>query len=105
MIMVVALGAPADVADAVAEIAQATGREIRYLPVSLEDFAAALDEQAVPRDWIELLVYLLQEVLDGRNAHLADGVKRALGREPRDFSEYARNAAGTGIWNPRARAA
>src|SRR5918995_411234 len=39
-------------ADAVGEIAQATGREIRYVPVSSEDFAAGLDEQAVPGEWI-----------------------------------------------------
>jgi uncharacterized protein YbjT (DUF2867 family) len=87
-------------ADAVGEIAEATGREIRYKPVSIEDFAAALEEQAVPSEWIELLVYLFQEVLDGRNAHLADGVQRALGREPRDFADYARDAAATGVWIP-----
>ena len=87
-------------ADAVGEIAQATGRDVRYLPVSTQEFAAALDEQSVPDEWIELLVYLFQEVLDGRNAHLADGVQRALGREPRDFADYARNAAVTGIWTP-----
>jgi uncharacterized protein YbjT (DUF2867 family) len=92
-------------ADAVGEIAQATGREIRYVPVSIEGFAAALDEQAVPSDWIELLVYLFQEVLDGRNAHLADGVQRALGREPKDFADYARDAAATGVWNASALAA
>jgi uncharacterized protein YbjT (DUF2867 family) len=92
-------------ADAVGEIAQATGTEIRYVPVSVEAFAAALEEQAVPGDWIELLVYLFQEVLDGRNAHLADGVQRALGREPKDFADYAREAAATGAWNSLAVAA
>jgi uncharacterized protein YbjT (DUF2867 family) len=86
--------------DAVGEIAQATGRKIRYVPVSIEDFAAGLEEQAVPGSWIELLVYLFQEVLDGRNAHLADGVQRALGREPKDFADYARDAAATGVWTP-----
>ena len=86
--------------DAVGEIAQATRGEIRYVPASIEDFAAALEEQAVPREWIELLVYLFQEVLDGRNAHLADGVQRALGREPRDFADYARDAAASGVWSP-----
>jgi uncharacterized protein YbjT (DUF2867 family) len=86
--------------DAVGEVAQAAGREIRYVPVSIEDFAASLDEQGVPGEWIELLVYLFQEVLDGRNAHVADGVRRALGREPKDFADYARDAAATGIWNP-----
>jgi hypothetical protein len=49
-----------------------------------------------------MLKYLFTEVLDGRNAHLADGVQRALGREPRDFREYARDAAATGVWNTSA---
>jgi hypothetical protein len=83
-----------------AEIARATRREIRYVPVSNEDFAARLEEQAVPGEWIELLVYLFQEVLDGRNAHLADGVQRALGREPKHFADYARDAAASGVWTP-----
>jgi uncharacterized protein YbjT (DUF2867 family) len=87
-------------ADAVGEIAQATGNEIRYKPVSIGEFAASLDEQGVPGEWIELLFYLFQEVLDGRNAHLADGVQRALGRKPKDFADYARDAAATGVWTP-----
>jgi uncharacterized protein YbjT (DUF2867 family) len=92
-------------ADAVGEVAQATGRDIRYAAVSIEDFAAGLEEQRVPSEWIELLVYLFQEVLDGRNAHLADGVQRALGRKPKDFADYARDAAVTGAWKPLALAA
>jgi hypothetical protein len=45
-----------------------------------------------------LLDYLFSTVLDGRNARLADGVERALGRPPRDFSDYAREAAAGGVW-------
>jgi uncharacterized protein YbjT (DUF2867 family) len=89
-------------ADAVSEIGQAAGRDIRYAPVSIEDYGAAAVEQGVSADVIELLTYLFSEVLDGRNAHLADGVQRALGRAPRDFGDYARDAAATGVWNPRA---
>jgi uncharacterized protein YbjT (DUF2867 family) len=92
-------------AEAVSEIGQAAGREIRYAPVSIEDYAATAAEQGVSGDVIELLTYLFAEVLDGRNAHLADGVRRALGREPRDFGDYARDAAATAVWNPRARRA
>jgi uncharacterized protein YbjT (DUF2867 family) len=88
--------------EAVDEISRAVGREIRYLRVSIEEFAAAAAEQGVPGEVTELLTYLFGEVLDGRNARLADGVQRALGREPRDFSDYARDAAATGIWNPSA---
>jgi hypothetical protein len=45
---------------------------------------------------------LIAEVLDGRNAYLTDGVQRALGRAPRDFADYARNTAATGVWNREA---
>jgi uncharacterized protein YbjT (DUF2867 family) len=86
-------------ADAVREISEAAGREIRYVPVSIDDFAAAAYED-LPSEFIELLTYLFGEVLDGRNARLADGVQRALGREPRDFGDYARDAAATGVWDP-----
>ena len=88
--------------EAVEEISRAVGREIRYVPVSIAEFGAAAAEEGVPDEWIDLLTYLFGEVLDGRNAHLADGVQRALGREPRDFSDYARAAAATGIWTPSA---
>ena len=88
-------------AEAVSEISEATGREVRYVPVSIDDFAAAA-YQDLPGEFIELLTYLFGEVLDGRNAHLADGVQRALSREPRDFRDYARDAAATGVWNPDA---
>ena len=89
-------------AEAVLEVSRALGREIRYVPISIEDFAGAAAEQGVPSEVVEMLTYIFGEVLDGRNAHLADGVQRALGREPRDFSDYARDAAATGIWNARA---
>ena len=42
---------------------------------------------------------LIADVLDGRNAHLADGVQQALGRPPRDFGDYARQAAASGVWD------
>jgi hypothetical protein len=48
-----------------------------------------------------LLRYLFTVVLDGRNARLADGVERALGREPRDFADFARAAAASGVWSAR----
>ena len=46
-----------------------------------------------------LLDYLFATVLDGRNAYLTDGVQRALGRPPKDFSDYAGDIAATGVWH------
>jgi uncharacterized protein YbjT (DUF2867 family) len=85
-------------AQAVAEIAAAASHPIRYLPVSLEEYASLLLADQVPADYVKMLTEVFAEVLDGRNAHLGDGVQRALGRPPRDFADFARDAAATGIW-------
>lgn len=86
-------------AEAVAEIGRAAGREIAYVRVGADDYAAALKEHGLPGEVVGLLTYLFTTVLDGRNAEPADGVRRALGREARDFAAYARETAATGIWN------
>jgi uncharacterized protein YbjT (DUF2867 family) len=85
-------------AEAVAEIARATGRELAYAPIGIDDFAAGLAAAGVPHDEAALLRYLFTEVLDGRNANVTDGVQRALGRPARDFSAFARDAAARGAW-------
>jgi uncharacterized protein YbjT (DUF2867 family) len=87
--------------EAIAEIAEATDRPIRYVPISTDEFTAGLAQHRVPADVVALLAFLFTEVLDGRNAHLADGVQRALGREPRDFADYARRNADACVWAGR----
>ncbi|MFF2350514.1 NmrA family transcriptional regulator [Kitasatospora sp. NPDC058115] len=82
-------------ADVAAELSAATGRRIRFTPVTVEEYRAVLETVGLPGEFADLFTM----VLDGRNAHLADGVRRALGREPRDFADYARAAAATGVWN------
>ena len=89
-------------AEAAAEIAAAAGREVRYVPVSLAQHESEALAHGVPPEVVELLTYLFEEVVDGRNAGTTDDVQRALGREPRDFADYARAAAATGAWDPRA---
>ena len=84
-------------AEAAGEISRAAGREVRYVPVSTEQFASALSQEGVPPEVTGLLTYLFTEVLDGRNAHPTDGIRRALRREPKDFADYARDAAT--VWN------
>ncbi len=85
-------------AEAVGEIAQATGRDIRYVPISLEEYAAAMAELGLPPDLVTEYTDLFGTILDGRSEYVADGVRRALGREPRDFADFARHAAASGVW-------
>jgi hypothetical protein len=88
-------------AQAVAEIARAAGRVVQFESVSMEVFTKTLTDQGVPADVVGFLEYLFGEVLDGRNAQLADGVERALGRKARDFGEFARRTAATCVWGER----
>jgi uncharacterized protein YbjT (DUF2867 family) len=85
-----------------AEIGEAGGRQVRYVPISLDQHATDAAEYGVPADVIDMLTYLFSEVVDGRNADTTDGVRRALGREARDFRDYAGNVAATGVWSESA---
>lgn len=85
--------------EAVASIAEATGRPIRYRQIPAADYRAAMEQAGVPQDMISLVLYLFITVLDGRNANVTDGVDQALGRPPRRFADYARRAARTGVWS------
>jgi len=58
--------------EAVAETAAATGRPIRYRQISPEEFSADMRRAGVPEE--------------------------VLGRPARDFADYARKTAATGVW-------
>ena len=84
--------------EAVAEIARQTGRDIRFTTVDIDDYAAMLEQAQIPADYIWLVRYLFTTVLDGRNESVTDDVLQVLGRPPRGFADFAREAAATGVW-------
>lgn len=85
--------------DIAGELSRATGREIRYLPITAEQYADAAVRAGVPIEEVEPLSELFTRVLDGHNAYLTDDVERILGRRPLDFAEYVRDTAATGVWS------
>jgi len=85
-------------AQAVTEIARATGRNIEFVPVPPDAYRQAMEQEQLPPALIDLVLYLFTTVLDGRNTPVADGVQRALGRPARDFGDYVQRTAATGIW-------
>jgi uncharacterized protein YbjT (DUF2867 family) len=92
---------PLTFADAAAEIAAAVGRPVEYVPITADEFRADLEAAGLPAEDAAGLAWLFGEIFDGRNQSLADGVQQALGRPPRDFSDYVRRAAATGVWSPQ----
>lgn len=82
------------------EIAKAAGRQVRYLPISSQEFAVGMADAGTPGDLVAVLAEVFAELREGRNANTAEGVERALGRPPGSFADYARDAAATGVWAP-----
>ena len=80
-------------------IADATGRDIVFAPITLDELDAGLAADGIPDDFRHLIRYLFSEVLDGRNSATTGDVEKILGRPPRDFADYVRETARTGIWN------
>ena len=70
----------AEVASVLSEI---TGREVVYLPVTFDEFHAALAAEEGD-DVATMLTELCREVLDGRNAATTTGVPDVLGRPARE---------------------
>jgi uncharacterized protein YbjT (DUF2867 family) len=86
--------------EAVATIGEAAGRDLTYVQVPVDAYVEAARAEGVPDDIVGLLTYLFTTVLDGRNASVTDGVAQVLGRPARDFADWARATAATGIWRP-----
>lgn len=87
--------------EVVREIATATGREISFTAISLSDYKQMLESFQLPAAYVWLINYLFTEVLGNeQNAIVTHDIEKVLGRKPKDFSEYVREVAAMGIWNP-----
>ena len=86
--------------EVVEEISRATGRPITYRPVTLEEYSEGLNMAGVPADYIWLFEYLFREVLGNpKNQVVSEDVELVLGRKAKDFSEYAKSTAESGVWD------
>ncbi|MCX4820403.1 NAD(P)H-binding protein [Streptomyces sp. NBC_01142] len=81
------------------EIGRATGKEVRYIPVSGAEYAQMLQQYGLPAPDADWLAGLFAMLLDGHNAALTNGVQQVLGRAPKDFAAFAREAAESGVWS------
>lgn len=83
-------------------VSAAAGRAIPYLQIPADDFAEGARAGGFPEEMIALIVHLMEEVLDGRNAHKGDGVQQALGRPPRSALAFAAEEWANGHWRAAA---
>lgn len=75
------------------EISHATGRSLQYVAVPEEQFVDELIEQGWHRPDAEDYATTIGSIRRGLDSHVSDGVHRALGRSPRDFTEFVNRSA------------
>ena len=84
-----------EVADA---LSTATGRPITYVDLEPEKHVGELVEQGLTHEDAEAVRDLFAVIRNHRSEYVSDGVQQVLGRPPRDFADWARETATTGVW-------
>ncbi len=85
---------------AVAEIASASAREISFMPITISAYTGMMEAQGVPKEFVWLVGYLFTEVLGGAFiSEITNDIELVLGRKPKTFAAYAKEAAATGVWS------
>lgn len=64
----------------------------------LTEYTAQMRAYEVPEEFIDLISYLVTEVLDGRNKSVTTGVADAPGRKPKDFSQFVKETLAVDVW-------
>jgi uncharacterized protein YbjT (DUF2867 family) len=84
--------------DAVATIAAATGRAVRFEDVDPEAYVAELRADGLGEELVAELSGLWEIMREGSIATPTDGVAQVLGRPARSFDEWVAATAPTGVW-------
>ncbi|NUT54120.1 MAG: NAD(P)H-binding protein [Saccharothrix sp.] len=80
--------------DAVARIAELSGRSVRVVEVSPEDYTATLRKAGFGPVYAGMLTMALSAIRAGLDAGVSDGVPSVLGRDGRLFGDYVKETAG-----------
>ena len=81
------------------EISTIVGRNIKFDSITLDEYSKILKQYQVPENYIWLINYLFKEVLVNENSSVSNDIEKVLGRKSKDFIEYAKETASTGVWN------
>jgi uncharacterized protein YbjT (DUF2867 family) len=75
-------------------ISKATGKPLKYAPISDEEFRKAMKDY-MPTSYLELMSNLYSGVRAGWTAVLTEDVSKVLGKPPRSFEAFASDFADT----------
>ena len=81
-------------------ISSATGREIKFIPVTLEEYVQVMKTMDLPEIYVWLIEYLFSHVLTNPdNEVITQDIEHVLKRPARSFRDYVNQTATSGVWN------
>ncbi len=79
-----------EIADAFSEV---TGQEVRYVPLSDDEWVAAMTSTGAPEEAARATLALMAKTRDGHATDLTDHVERLTGRPPLSLEDFVRDHA------------
>jgi uncharacterized protein YbjT (DUF2867 family) len=76
-------------AEVAAVLSERTGRPVAHVDVPVEQWVAGATANGLPVEYAGMLGGLFTLIRDGHDAHVSDGVERALGRPATSFADWA----------------
>lgn len=80
--------------DVASTLSQVLGREVKYVPITDDEYKRAAMGAGTPEAYADALVNLNRNYREGKFARVAPDVEALLGREPGSFAQFARDHAG-----------
>jgi uncharacterized protein YbjT (DUF2867 family) len=81
-------------ADVAAALSEATGKPVKYQPISTDEARSRMQARGLPSDLIDATMALSEyQRAGGPTAKVSDSVERILGRSPRTVRDFARDFA------------
>ena len=81
-------------------ISSATRREIKFIPVTLEEYVQVMKTMDLPEIYVWLIEYLFSHVLTNPdNEVITQDIEHILKRPAKSFRDYVNQTAASGVWN------
>ncbi|SUJ24279.1 NAD(P)H azoreductase [Sphingobacterium spiritivorum] len=77
--------------EAVQIIGATTGKPVRYIHADADNYYELLVQHGLSQDLATHMIGAFEEILDGRNANIGDGIEKVLGRPPVLFTTFVKN--------------
>ncbi len=82
-------------AEAAAVLSPHVGRGVHHVDLPVEEWTTGAVSNGLPAPYAQMLGTLFTLIRDGYDAHVSDGVQRALGRPGTSFEDWATREAGS----------